>query len=122
MNTLSVTDHNDKSHPPHFHINTTKGIYNIPLNNILFIESHQKKSLVHLKKETIILHIPLYRLKETLPSELFLQTHRSYLVNLKNISYIDKQKDPWIIDFFDSNEHAFISRSFRHQVLAAISD
>lgn len=122
MHTISIIDHNDKSQMPHCHINTTKGIYNIPLTDILFIESHQKKSLVHLKQETLILHLPLYRLIEALPSELFLQTHRSFLVNLKNISHIDKQKDPWTVYFFDSDEYAFISRSFRHQFIAAISD
>ena len=122
MNTLSVIEHNEKSQQSHCQITTTKGIYNIPLNDILFIESHQKKSMVHLKQTTLLLQIPLYRLKETLPSGLFLQTHRSFLVNLTNISHIDNQKDPWTIYFFDSDAHAFISRSFRHQVLAAISD
>ena len=122
MNTLSVANHNDQSYPSHCHINTKKGIYNIPLTNILFIESHQKKSLVHLKQETLILHLPLYRLKEALPSELFLQTHRSFLVNLKNISHIDKQKDPWTVYFFDSQKCAYISRSFRHHVMKSIGD
>lgn len=124
MHTFSVTDPIEKAPqtPFYCHINTRKGIYNVPLEDILFVESHQKKSLVHLKRETLILPIPLYRLKETLPAAFFLQTHRSFLVNLKNISHIDKQKDPWTVFFFDSQEHAFISRSFRHQVMEAVSD
>ena len=122
MNTISVTGHDDHAQPTHCHITISKGIYNIPLREILFIECRQKKTLIHMKRETLLLPIPLYRLKEVLPAKLFLQTHRSFLVNLKNISHIDKQSDPWTIFFFDSQEYAYISRSFRHQVIHAVSD
>ena len=116
MNTGFTTHHNKKSQTSHLHI------YNIPLHDILFIETRQKKTLIHLKQETLTLSTPLYRLKETLPADLFLQTHRSYLVNLENISHINKQKDSWVVFFFDSDKHAFISRNFRHQLLATIKD
>lgn len=122
MNTFSVTNHSGSLQPSHCQITTAKGIYKIPLNEILFIECHQKKSLIHTKAGVLSLPVPLYRMKEALPSDLFLQTHRSFLVNLKNISHINKQKDPWTVFFFDSKEHAFISRSFRHQVIVAISN
>ncbi|MBQ2924878.1 MAG: LytTR family transcriptional regulator [Anaerotignum sp.] len=122
MNTFSVAKYDDTVQPSHCYINTSKGIYNIPLSEILFIECYQKKSLAHMKRETLILPIPLYRLKEALPAALFLQTHRSFLVNLQNVSHIDKQKDPWTVFFFDSQECAYISRSFRRQVMEAVSD
>lgn len=123
MNTISVASSCDKAHHPSYcHITTTKGIYNLPLNEILFIESHQKKSILHTKNGVLPLPIPLYRIRKALPAPIFLQTHRSFLVNLNNISYIDKQKDPWTIHFFMTEKHAFISRSFRHQVMDALSD
>ena len=122
MNIFSTSDYNDPPLPSHCHITTTKGIYNIPFEDIFFIECRQKKSLIHTKSEILILPLPLYRMKEALPSAIFLQTHRSFLVNLKNVSHIDKQKDPWTISFFGYEEHAFISRSYRHQVMDAVND
>ena len=122
MSTFSVTDHKDRPQPSFCHITTSKGIYNLPLDDIFFIECHQKKSFVHTKAGVLILPVPLYRLKDALPASLFQQTHRSFLVNLKNISRIDKQKDPWNISFLGYQEHAFISRSFRHHFRKAVRD
>ena len=121
MNTFSVADFRSKVPPSHCHITTTKGIYNIPLDDILFIESCQKKTIIHLKYGTLPLPLPLYHLKNALPAPLFLQTHRSYIINLNNISYIDKQKDPWVVSFYATKKQAYISRSFRHQVMAAVT-
>ena len=117
----------DRAHPveqsenPHCRINTAKGIYNIPYNNILFVESEQKKTVFHLANSTICLPIPLYRIRETLSEPYFVQTHRSFIINLKNVSYIDKTKDPWVISFFGSNKKAFVSRSFKKDVLKVIT-
>lgn len=112
----------DKIGPTYCHITTTKGIYNIPLQEIFFIECSQKKSKLHTSAGILTLPIPLYQLKEIFPPSIFLQTHRSFLVNLKRISRIDKQSDPWTIFFFGSKENAYISRSHRHQVIDAVHD
>ena len=122
MNTISIIEHTDNPHQLHCQIQTPKGIYNIPLNHILFIECSQKKSFIHTKNEIFTLPLPLYRIKEVLPSHLFLQTHRSFLVNLNHISHIDKQTDPWTISFFHSEKQAYISRNSRQAILKAVSD
>lgn len=122
MNTFSVTAFYDKDQPSYCHIATAKEIYNIPLDDVLFIECHQKKSLVHMKEKTLTLPVPLYRLREILPNPIFQQTHRSFLVNLKHIYHIDKHADPWTVSFFHTDEHAYISRSFRRQIMDVITD
>ena len=75
--------------PLYCRISTQKAIYKIPYQDILFIESEQKKSVIHLLKKTICVSVPLYRILEVLPKETFVQTHRSFIVNLKNASSID---------------------------------
>lgn len=112
---------NDEPLPSFIQISTCTNIYNIPLTHILYIESHQKRTLLHTKTESLLLPVPLYRITEMLPPTLFVQTHRSYLVNFLNISYIDKKKDPWTIFFFDSPKYAFVSRRFRRHVIDAIT-
>ena len=120
MTAISIPDGNPNS--IHLRITTAKGIYNIPFYDVFFVECHQKKSILHTRAGTLTLPLPLYRLKEVLPSSVFLQTHRSFLVNLKKISHIDKQSDPWTVFFFDTKENAYISRSYRQQVIQAVCD
>ena len=122
MNTISIIEHTDNPLLFHCQIQTPKGIHNIPLNHILFIECSQKRSFIHTNNEIFTVHIPLYRIKEILPSQLFSQTHRSFLVNLNQISHIDKQTDPWTISFFHSEKRAYISRNSRQAILKAVSD
>ena len=110
----------DHSVPPFCLIQTSQKILSIPLDRILFIESRQKHSILHLKETNITLSIPLYRILQELPPDRFMQTHRSFLVNFRKISHIDKHKDPWIIFFADSDKTAFVSRSFRKDILQTV--
>lgn len=121
QNLCGQSIHSEKADSPAFlRISTTKGIYNIPHSEILYVESVQKKSIIHTKTTLYILAIPLYRVRNALPSASFIQAHRSYIINLKNISFIDKTKEPWTVSFFDSEKTAFVSRSFRKELLQAV--
>jgi DNA-binding LytR/AlgR family response regulator len=55
-----------------------------------------------------------------LPKETFVQTHRSFIVNLKNASSIDKSQNPWTISFFGSEQLAFVGRSFKDNIMQII--
>lgn len=94
-------------------IHTTKEIYNFPNHNVLFFESKMKKSIVHLKDGSIPVPYPLYQIYRMLNQKVFVQTHRSYIVNINNVSYVDKSKEPWGIFFFESEKEALISRSHK---------
>ena len=61
--------------------------------------------------------MPLYKLKQTAPLDFLKQTHRSYLVNIDNISKIDKTRDPWTISFQGYPNNALISRTYKKDVL-----
>ena len=106
--------------PLYCRISTQKAIYKIPYQDILFIESEQKKSVIHLLKKTICVSVPLYRILEVLPKETFVQTHRSFIVSLKNTSSIDKSQNPWTISFFGSEQLAFVGRSFKDNIMQII--
>lgn len=100
----------------HCNISTSKEIFSVPYRDILFVESTMKKSVLHTKTEAHMLPVPLYRVREMLPASFFVQTHRSFIVNTKNIAYIDKSKDPWIVTFFGSKKYAYISRNYKKDV------
>lgn len=100
----------------HCNISTSKEVFSVPFNDILFVESTMKKSVLHTKKGPLTLPLPLYRVRELLPVSSFIQTHRSFIVNTKNISYINKCQDPWIVYFFDSKENAYVSRNYKKEI------
>ncbi len=106
--------------PTHFRFNTGKSIYNIPYAEILFVESAMKKSVVHTRSGMISLPAPLYRVRKLLPETAFIQTHRSFIVNLKNVCFMDKTKEPWVISFPQYDKSAFVSRSYRKEVLETV--
>ena len=121
MGSICVTD-NESVHdePLYCRISTQKIIYKIPYQDILFIESEHKKSVIHLSDDTICVPIPLYRILEALPKESFVQTHRSFIVNLKKASSIDKSQNPWAISFFGTEQLAYIGRSFKKNVMQIV--
>lgn len=98
-------------------INTPKGLYNLPYSEILYIESTMKKSMIHLRNDVIHVPCPLYQIQRMFSDRNFVQTHRSFIVNLENISYVDKSKEPWGIFFFNSDKEAFVSRSHKKTLL-----
>ena len=101
-------------------IQTPKHILSLHLDKILFIESRQKHSIVHTATSSVSLAVPLYSILSQLPRNSFIQIHRSFIINLENISYIDKSKEPWIVFFHGSEKIAFVSRSFRQQVIESL--
>ena len=121
MGSICVTN-NESVHeePLYCRFSTAKAIYKIPHREILFIESEHKKSIIHLSDDTICVPVPLYRIRDVLPESKFVQTHRSFIVNLENASRIDKTKDPWAISFFGSEQMAFVGRSFKKNFLQII--
>mgnify|MGYP001517338658 CR=1 FL=1 len=88
----------------------------IAFNDIMWIEASRSYCYIHLTDKTrMIVTYPMAEIMKKLPPELFIQPHRSYLVNkhlinkfIGNMLYIDEQAFP-------------ISRKFKKQVLEQFS-
>lgn len=63
----------------------TKGVRQIPENQILYCEADGVYSRIFMREEVIMQRITLKELEEKL-SDVFLRVHRSYLVNKKHIT------------------------------------
>lgn len=80
--------------------------------DIMWVEASRSYSYIHIKGNSrVIVTFPLSEVKKKLPPDMFIQTHRSYLVNIHyvdkfigNALYIGKQLFP-------------ISRKFKLEVL-----
>lgn len=100
----------------HCQFNSNKTVYNILLDEILSIESFERKAIVHTIFEDIFIDDPLCKIKENLPENFFIQTHRSFLVNPNNIFSISKTNDTWVVNFYQSKALALVSRSHKKEL------
>ncbi len=110
-----------KSVRKNLQLHTPQGVAIVPYDDILFIEIVLKKTILHTKDRTLAVALPLYKVRNAIECETMVQTHRSFIVNLHNISFLDKSKNPWELSFFQSAEHAYVSRHYKQDFLHAIS-
>lgn len=67
-------------------LETKAEIQTLPMNDIIFIEAQKRKIIVHtIKRDYESIHSMQYWL-ETLPESCFIQSHRSFIVNLKHVN------------------------------------
>jgi len=84
--------------------------YYIPFKDIIFIEKIGKKSFIYTKNDEYFTYKNISDLYKELDSNQFFMTHRSYIVNLEQISYITPKNETYFIYFFHTDRHAHLSR------------
>ena len=89
----------------------------IYIDEILFIESCGRHCIVHTKnREYLIKNITIVKILESLPPKDFMQTHKSYIVNLNNIHKVEKQeKNSWTVYFRDITSVAYVSNRYKEK-------
>ncbi|PRX23121.1 LytTR family two component transcriptional regulator [Orenia metallireducens] len=92
-------------------INYNKQLYFINLEDIIFIEKHNKLAIIHTENKKFKIYESLKNIERVLDNSFF-RTHRSYIVNLKKISHITCYNSNSYLIFFNTyNKEAFISLS-----------
>lgn len=71
---------------------STRYIYNFNLSELLYIEAQRKDCCFVTKSNNVVIRIPFQNAEKILSEHNFIQTHRSYSVNLRHIFYIGKDK------------------------------
>ncbi|HCY41827.1 MAG TPA: DNA-binding response regulator [Prolixibacteraceae bacterium] len=70
-------------------VNIDRRLVKIEFDGILFIESKGDYIQINTEKKNITVHSTIKKLKVKLPPELFVQVHRSYIINIKKIVDIE---------------------------------
>jgi len=70
-------------------IKSEKKQHRVPLENILFVSSLGDYLKVHLQEETLVVHGTMKNFVSELPSDRFLRVHKSYLVALNHVRYLE---------------------------------
>lgn len=83
----------------------------IPLNHIFFIETVDKKTLIHTKSNSYLIMKSLSEVQKELPYD-FIRVHRSFIINKEKINKIvEIGNKAFEIKFYDTNKIALMSRN-----------
>lgn len=99
----------EKSAKKDLMVKQQKNIIFIPLDEILFIERADRKSVIHTRNQKIETNEPLTSLENSLDSR-FMLSHRSYLINLDHLTKIESVDQNYIASFGDYPSTAKISK------------
>ena len=70
-------------------VKSDKQLKKIQFTDILFIESMENYVVIQTTSSKEVVYTTLKQLYESLPQDIFQQTHRSYIVNIKKVTAID---------------------------------
>ncbi|MCL2632401.1 MAG: LytTR family DNA-binding domain-containing protein [Coriobacteriia bacterium] len=90
----------------------------IPLTDILFIESANRRSLVHTDDETYTTTMTIDALERLLPSPRFTRSHRSYLVNFDRVDEVDSDfiMDNGTVAYITVKNHRKMRRAYENYI------
>lgn len=80
----------------HFYVNIDKRLIKINSKDVFLVEAEGDYIKINTKKESFRVHTSLSKILEKLPSNIFFQVHRSYIINLNEI--IDIQDNTILIE------------------------
>ncbi len=94
-------------------------IYYLSLQDIIFIEKEGRKAVIHTRKKIVETNETINSLLVRLDSR-FIQSHRSYIININYISEMNQIGDSYIVSFNDYSGKAYISRKNFNRVTSYI--
>jgi DNA-binding LytR/AlgR family response regulator len=95
----------------HFFIKTDNKLLKIRFDEILFIEALQNYISIQTTDKKYISYLTFKSMEESLPQELFLKVHKSYLVSIAKISSITGN------ELTVGNHHIPVSRGLKDEVM-----
>ena len=88
---------NDVLYQDHFFIKARQRLNKVALEDVLYLESDGHYCHIHTKEKKFIVRMAMTKLEKRLPSDVFLQTHRSFLVNIKKVQTVDLEDNVVIV-------------------------
>ncbi|MBZ4646453.1 MAG: two-component system, LytTR family, response regulator [Petroclostridium sp.] len=99
-------------------------ILKIRTDDILFIESRGRNCVIHTSSRLYTIpNIAMKKMLDKLADETFIQTHKSYIVNIKSVERIDKvDRSSWRAYFQDYSLTAYISDKYKESFMKRLSN
>ncbi len=99
--------------PDFIMIKSNKTLHKIVLNDLLFVEAFGDYVKLHRKEDCILTNSTFTKLLESLPSEKFIRTHKSYAINIDSINSVVGNKvniDSKSVPIGQTYKSAFLER------------
>jgi len=96
-----------------FFIKTRQKLEKVSINQVLYLESDGHYCQVYTDTKKFLIRSSLSELEKRLPIDIFIQTHRSFIVNINMIDTVDLQDSVIII----KDKHIPISKRKREALL-----
>jgi two-component system, LytTR family, response regulator LytT len=110
-NALSVANSSDSD--TDLYVNIDRRLVKIEFAAILFVESKGDYIQIFTEKKNFTVHSTIKKIREKLPPELFVQVHRSYIINIKKIIDIEDSSvliEKKVIPVSRSNRNELMNR------------
>jgi two-component system, LytTR family, response regulator LytT len=97
--------------PNHLFVKSDYKLIRIELDDIRYIESQHEYIKINLaSSKPVMTHVSMKAIAEQLPSDQFMRVHRSYIVNLKKVSVIERNR---IV--FDGKTYIPVSEQYKEK-------
>ncbi len=101
---------NSPTYSESIYVKSNGKYYRVYPSDILFVKSMENYVLIFMDNKKLVCKLTMEQMSRLLPSYVFLQVHRSYLVNIKKIDFIEK------LNITIHNETIPISRDKRKEI------
>ena len=85
----------------------------VGIQDILYVEADRNYCKIHSTGKTFLVSVPMGSIEQYLPPDVFIRTHRSFIVNIRSVSSIDEHHEFLMID----KTSVPISRRLREDVI-----
>lgn len=100
----------------YFFIKSNQKLEKIKMEDVLYVEGMSNYIVIHTKQKKYIAYLTFKGIEEKLPQEMFIRTHKSFLVSINAIQTID------INEVKLENFSIPISKTYRDEVINRIGD
>ncbi|MEO7801664.1 MAG: LytTR family DNA-binding domain-containing protein [Ginsengibacter sp.] len=98
----------------HFFIKSDNKLVKVLFDDILFVEALQNYVLIHTTSKKYITYLTFHAVQDYLPADLFLKTHKSYIIAISKIDSVEGN------DLRVGNNQIPISRNLKDEVMAKL--
>lgn len=103
-----------KAETPFIMLQADKKFHKVNIDDILFLEAMGDYVKVFLPGKTLIVHQTLQRLTEQLPTKLFYRVHKSYVISLSKLEYVEGNQ------IIIKSHHVPIGQTYRNEFLTVL--
>ena len=75
-----------------FFIKTRQRLDKVAIENVLYLEADGHYTQIHTVDKKFLVRLSMTKLSQRLPKNQFVQTHRSFLINIKKVSSVDLEE------------------------------